>query len=336
MVFERPLPLKILGMGRYLPERVVTNAEVEALIGLPSGTIDKSHAGVRERRWVTDETGSFLAAMAAKEALRDAGFEARDLDLIINGSGTQEQAIPDGGPLIQRHLGLEGTGIPAFSTHSTCLSFLVGLNVAANFLASGQYGTILVTAGDIASHALNPREPEAFMLFGDAAAAVVVTRTPAGETSGMSSYVYRTFGEGAYHTAVMGGGTRRHPHMPETRPEDNLFHMDGKAVYLMAVEHGPRTLAMVRPSLLTEGLGGIKAVVPHQASGLALDAMTSRLQWPAERIAVTIDKLGNTIGASIPVTLVEARDRGMFDRGDEIMLFGTGAGLSIGAAILTY
>ncbi len=336
MAFANSLPLKILGMGRYLPERVVNNAEVEALIGLPSGTIDNSHAGVRERRWVVDETGSWLAAQAAKAALSDAGLEPGDLDLIINGSGTQEQAIPDGGPLIQRHLGLEGSGIPAFSTHSTCLSFLVGLNVAANFLATGQHERILVTSGDIASHALNSKQPEAFMLFGDAAAAVVVTRTPPGEVSCMSSFVYRTFGEGAYLTAVMGGGTRKHPNMPDASPEDNLFHMDGKAVYLMAVEHAPKTLAMLRPSILTEGLGSIKAVIPHQASGLALGAMTQRLGWPLERIAVTLDKLGNTIGASIPVTLVEARDQGMFDRGDEIMLFGTGAGLSIGAAILTY
>jgi len=336
MAFETPLPIKILGMGRYLPERVVSNAEVEALIGLPAGTIDQSHAGVRERRWVTDETGSYLGAMAAKAALTDAGLEPGDLDLIINGSGTQEQAIPDGGPLIQRHLGLEGSGIPAISTHSTCLSFLTGLNVAANFLASGQYETILVTAGDIASHALNPKEPEAFMLFGDAAAAVVVTRTPPGEASCMSSYVFRTYGEGAYHTAVMGGGTRRHPDMPETKPEDNLFHMDGKAVYLMAVEHAPKALHALRPSLLTEGLGTIKAVIPHQASGLALGAMTKKMGWPKERLGFTIHNLGNTIGASIPVTLVEAREQGMFERGDEIMLFGTGAGLAIGGAILTY
>ena len=247
-----------------------------------------------------------------------------------------EQAIPDTGPLIQRHFGKEADGIPAHSVHATCLSFLVALNAAANYLATGQHKTILVTAADIASCGLNKNEPEAFVLFGDAAAAAVVTRTPEGESAGLNAYVFQTFGEGAYHTAIMGGGSRRHPNRPDVAPEENLFHMDGKEVYLLAVQHAPKTLAMLRRSLLVKGLQDIQAVIPHQASGLALEAMHKRLGWPLEKIVVTIDTLGNTIGASIPCTLYKAIREQRIQRGREFMIFGTDAGLSIGAAILTY
>lgn len=331
---NKPLPAKIAGIGRYLPERVVPNSEVEQMLGLPQGLIATTHAGVMERRWVTDETGSYMNAQAALDALDHAGIALDDIDLILNGSGTQEQAIPDTAPLIQRQLGLENSGVPCISVHTTCLSWLSAFNIASNFIATGQYSNILVTAGDIATAALNPKDPESFVLFGDAAAAAVVTRAEEGEASCLSQFVFRTFGVGAYHTAVMGGGTRLHPQNPETRPEDNLFRMDGREIYLLAMQHAPMTLEMLRPGL-ARSLGDIKAVIPHQASGLAIKAF-GKFGWPKERVVTTIETLGNTIAASIPVTLYKAAREGIIERGDEVLLVGTGAGLSIGAAIITY
>jgi 3-oxoacyl-[acyl-carrier-protein] synthase-3 len=330
-----PLPIKIVGVGRHLPSRIVTNAEVEKMAGLESGYIDRSSAGVRERRWVdADASNSKMAALAAEEALDDAGMTIDDIDLILNGSGSAEQAIPDNGPLIQRHLGAAESGIASMSVHATCLSFLVALNAAANYIATGQYKNILVVSSEISSRGINPKEAESFVLFGDAAAAAVVTRTPKGETSGMSKYVFRTFGIGAYATTVMGGGMNRHPNHPDTKPEDNLFSMKGFEVFRMARKYGGPTLEMIRPGL-SKGLGDIHRVVPHQASGMAMDAM-SFYGWPTEKIARTIDRLGNCIAASIPSTLYETIRDGSIERGDKFLIIGTGAGLSIGGAILTY
>ena len=335
---KNPLPIKIAGVGRYLPERVVTNAEVEKIIGKPEGWVDSTHAGVKERRWVTDrntETNSFMAAEAAKEALEDAGIEAKDIDLIMYASGSQEQAIPDGAPLVQRHLGLGKSGIACMSVHVTCLSFLKAFHVAACYLALDQYKNILITTGDIASAAINPKDPESFVLFGDAASAMVVTKTPEGESSSMNNYIFRTFGEGAYHTCVRGGGTRLHPQDPACKPEHNLFEMNGKEVYLLAVQHAPRTIGMLKPQLAF-GLGDIKAVISHQASGLALKAL-SKFGWPEDRVVRTLHKFGNTISTSIPITLYEAiKEEKRVERGDEIMFVGTGAGLSISMALITY
>jgi 3-oxoacyl-[acyl-carrier-protein] synthase-3 len=328
------MPLKIVGVGRYLPARVVPNSEIEALMGIPVGVIDRTMAGVRERRWVKEETGSWMAAEASKEALVDAGLQPLDLDLIINASGTQEQAIPDGGPLIQRHLGLGASGVPCFSVHATCLSFLVGLHVAASFLATGRHRTILVACGDISSCGIDPKDHETFPLFGDAAAAVVVTRPPEGEPSAMEGFVFRTFGDGAYHTCIMGGGTRSHPNAPHTRPEDNYFSMNGHEVFGLAMRHGAAVLEELRPGLST-GLGDIAVVVPHQASGVALKALGT-YGWDPARIARTLERLGNCVAASIPATLYEVVKQGRVSRGDRLLLVGTGAGLSISAAILRF
>jgi 3-oxoacyl-[acyl-carrier-protein] synthase III len=137
------IPLKISGLGRYLPKRIVPSSELEAMCGVPAGWVERRN-GVRERRWVTDETSSFMSAEAAREALEEAKLKPNQLDLIINASGTGEQAIPDTGVLIQRQLGLGNSGIPAMTVHTTCLSFVAGMDVASNFIHSGRYKNILI------------------------------------------------------------------------------------------------------------------------------------------------------------------------------------------------
>src|SRR5688572_7446931 len=128
--------IKIAGMGRYLPERIVTNEELEALCDLPRGWIEK-HNGVCERRWINGETSSYMGAQAAREALDKAGMQLGDIDLILNASGTPEQVIPDTGALIQRQLGLGESGIPSMSIHATCLSFVAALDMSASLITSG-------------------------------------------------------------------------------------------------------------------------------------------------------------------------------------------------------
>ena len=327
------LPLKIAGIGRYLPKRVVPSRELEHKLGLPEGWIAKKQ-GVRERRWVVDETASFMGAQAATAALDDAGMKASSIDLIINASGSQEQAIPDGAPLIQRHLGMGDGGVACMSIHATCLSFLVALDTAASLIATGRYQNVLVVSSEISSVGLNFAHVESSTLFGDGAAAVVLTRTPAGEESALLASRLETYGAGAYFTQIAGGGTRKHPNHSDTRPDDNLFYMDGPSVFTLAVKHAAQFLEKLRPGLST-GLGDIKLAVPHQASKLALEAHRF-YGFKRTQIVRTIDYLGNCIAASIPLTLHEAIKDGRLQRGDKFLMLGTGAGLSIGGAILIY
>jgi 3-oxoacyl-[acyl-carrier-protein] synthase-3 len=327
------IAIKIAGIGRYLPERVVSNAEVESLCRLPAGWIAE-RTGVRERRWATGETNAVMAARAAGEAVAEAGLALTDIDLIINASGTQQQSIPDGAALVQRELGLAEAGIPAFSIHATCLSFLQALDTAANLLALGRYQTILIASAEITSVGLNFNEPESAALMGDAAAAVVLTRTPPGEDPALLAARFETYSVGVPYAEVRGGGTYRHPNSPETRPEDNLFHMNGPQLLKLSRKYSGNFLERLRPGL-SHGLGGIERVVPHQASILGL-RLLSHFGWPPERVLVTLDRLGNSVAASIPVTLYEGIQGGQIKRGDEILLVGTGAGLSLGGVILRY
>jgi 3-oxoacyl-[acyl-carrier-protein] synthase-3 len=327
------MPLKIIGFGRYLPKRIVPSSELEAMCGVPAGWVQRRN-GVRERRWVTDETSSFMSGQAAIEALDEAKLKPNQLDLIINASGTGEQAIPDTGVLIQRQLGLGNSGIPAMTVHTTCLSFVAAMDVASNFLNSGRYKNILIASADVASCGINPKEPESASLVGDAAAAVVVTKSETNEKSMIHHAHFKTYGDGAYLTTIMGGGSRLHPRFDGHKPEDDLFHMDGPAVLRMVrgIAHG--FLDELYPGLSTS-LVDIDVVVPHQASKVGL-MMLERFGWPNSKIMTTIETLGNCVAASIPATLYQAVRDGNIQRGQKVLLVGTGAGLSIGGLVLTY
>ncbi len=329
-----PRPLEIIGVGRYLPDRVVTSAEIAGRVGIEESWILRNQ-GVRERRWVTHETASIMAAAAAREALEDAELEPEDLDLILNASGTQEQAIPDGAALIQRELGLGDSGVSCFSVHATCLSFLVGFDLASHLLGSGQHRHVLVVSSDISSCALDFSEPEACTLFGDMAAAAVLRLPVPDSPSLIHASRLETFGIGADLTAIPGGGTSRHPNDPATRPEDNLFHMQGRKVARLSIRHGGDFLERLRPGL-SKGLGDIDLVIPHQASRLALRLMARHFGFGEENLVSTIETHGNCVAASIPGALYEAIRSGRLSRGDKALLLGTGAGLSIGGVIFTY
>jgi 3-oxoacyl-[acyl-carrier-protein] synthase-3 len=326
-------PLQIIGAGRYVPERVVTAQEVEALCGLKAGWIAR-RAGVLERRWATGETAVFMGAAAAREAMAAAKLDLNELDLILNASGTVQQAIPDGAALLQRELGLGMSGIPCMSVNATCLSFMVAIEMAASLITTGRYRTILIYSSDVGSIGLNFKEPESASLIGDGAAAVVVRRTPDHESSRLVATHFATYGDGAHLTEIRGGGSARHPTNPNTQPEDNLFHMEGPEVLRLALKHGGALLEGVRPGL-SKGMAGVKWVIPHQTSLMGLKALQG-FGWGAEQIIETLPKYGNCVAASLPMTLYEAIVTGRLQRGDEFLLVGTGAGLSMGAMIVVY
>jgi 3-oxoacyl-[acyl-carrier-protein] synthase-3 len=328
------LPLKIIGVGRYLPQRVVTSAEVEKLCGIKPGWIER-HTGVLERRWVgPKETSSYMAAIAAREAVADAGLKLSDIDLILCASGTPEQTIPDNSALLQRELGLGDSGVSCMSVHITCLSFMLALDLASAMLSVGRYKNILIACADVASAALNFKDPESASLFGDAAAAVVVTRTTPGEPSGVQKTRFETYSIGAHFTEIRGGGSRRPPAHPDTKPEDNLFSMAGPKVYRLARQHQDEFMERLRPGL-SQSPGSIKLVIPHQASLLALRALR-RNGIDDDQVVITLDRFGNCVATSLPLTVYEAVKGNRMKRGDEILLAGTGAGLTLGGMILTY
>jgi 3-oxoacyl-[acyl-carrier-protein] synthase-3 len=318
--------VKITSTAFYAPPRVETAAELAPRIGVSEEWI-LSRTGVRERR-VSEEPVEVMAAHAARAALRSGDAP----DLIVNASVSPRQLLPDNSVYIQRELGLEG--IPSYSIHASCLSFLVALHNAAALVAAGAFRRVLVVSAEYGGEGRNMAEPESAALLGDGAAAALLEPTPEGEESALLSFRMGTWPKGAELTEVRGYGQRLRPNNPRTRLEDNLFSMDGPGVYKMAIRRLP---AVVRELLADQGLtpADVDWVVPHQASGPGL-ALLPRLGFPAERFVNIVGQYGNCVAASIPMALAHLAESGRLRRGQKVLLLGTGAGFSVAGAVLRW
>jgi 3-oxoacyl-[acyl-carrier-protein] synthase III len=320
------LRVKVASTGFYAPPRVETAADLAPRIGRSEEWI-LSRTGVAERR-IAEEPLERMAARAARSALESAGAP----DLIINASTTPRQLIPDNSVFIQRELGFEG--IPSYSVHATCLSFLVALYNAAALVGAGAYRRVLVVSSEAGSFARNMCQPESAALIGDGAAAAVLEPTPDEEASEIVGWRMLTWPTGAELTELRGLGQRRYPNNPETQPDDHLFSMDGPGIYRMA---RPRVHSLVRELLADLGLaiGDIDWVVPHQASGPGLELLP-RMGFAVDRIVNIVGTYGNCIAAALPMALASLAASGRLQRGDTVLLLGTGAGLSVAGAVLRW
>ena len=328
------LPVKLAGLGSYLPERRVTSAELEAQLGITPGWIERV-TGVRERRYAGCETSAGMGAAAARMALAQAGRDLADLDLIIGASTAPQQAIPCTAVLVQHELGAPEGRSACFDLNATCMSFLFALHTAAQFIAAGVYQTVLVYSSEITSRSLNPQERESAVLFGDAAAAAVLTRSTPGEASAIWHAEFATHSSGAPLSQFLGGGTLHHPNAPDTVPAHNQFQMRGPSLFKYAARLGEPFLNGFFATLGWDR-GTVDAVVPHQASGPAVEAFTTRFGFRDDQLVRNLATRGNCIAASIPLALAEAVHAGRIRRGDRVVLAGSGAGVTVAALALTF
>ena len=315
---------RIARTAMYAPPRIETAEALAPRIGRTAEWI-ASRTGVLERR-VSDVSMAEMAAHAAREAL---GGERPDL--ILNASLTPIQLIPDSSVFIQEALGF--SGIPSFSVHATCLSFITALNTAGAYVQTGLYRRVLVVSAEQGSVCRDFSNPESAALIGDGAAAAVIEPTD-DPGCGVLGFAMRTYPEGAAYTELRGCGTRRNPNDPHTVPEDNLFQMNGPRVYRMAFSHADEVLDEAFDAAGLER-SDIDVVVAHQASGPMIAAIP-RFGFPAEKVIDLIPTFGNCIAASVPMALAQAQATGRLERGHTVLMFGTGAGLSMAASILRY
>jgi 3-oxoacyl-[acyl-carrier-protein] synthase-3 len=327
-------PVKIAGLGYYLPERCVDNEEIACQLGISPDYIERA-SGVRERRYATTETSVGMAVAAARMALTAAKLDLGDLDVIVGASSAPQQAIPCTAALTQRELGAPEGRSACFDVNATCLSFAFALHALSALIAAGAYHTALIFSSEKASCSINPHQPESYVLFGDAAAAAIVTRRGDGESSAIHHARFETHSSGADATQLLGGGTLHLPDDPTTTSAMNQFSMNGRAVFRQAGQ-------LISPFLdrFFEETGwtreSVRTVIPHQASGHAVNLLTSRLGFTDEQVFLNLRDRGNCVAASIPLALAEAVQAGRIERGDRVLLAGTGAGLTLGALAMTY
>jgi 3-oxoacyl-[acyl-carrier-protein] synthase-3 len=322
----RERKIKIVSVGMAIPRNVQSSEELAPLIKKSKKWI-LSHTGVAQRH-IAKKPMDMYAAEAAKEAIGN----GPPPDLIINASVTPLQLIPDSSVFIQKALGYQR--IPSYSIHATCLSFVVALNTAASLISTETYNRILIVSSETGTPWRNMKESESAALFGDGAAAAVVERTPEKEQSAILGWKMATWPDAADLTEFRGGGTRRPPGDPKTKTEDNLFHMEGPKVYKIA----RLRVSKVLNDLMKETgirIEEIDHVVPHQASGPALASAVSYGIEPHKVVNIIAD-YGNCIAASIPIALAVALRQRRIQRGDIVLIGGTGAGLSIAFMIVRW
>jgi 3-oxoacyl-[acyl-carrier-protein] synthase-3 len=328
------LRARIAGVGSYLPKRVITSSELETRWDLPAGWIERV-TGVRERRYATEETSAEMGAAAARQALEHAELEAREIDLIIGASIVPQQAIPCTATFVQRELGLSGASCPCFDINATCLSFLFALHTAAHFVDAGTFRNVLIFSSEVMNSGLNPETPESAVLFGDGAAAVLVSRSPENDPACLWDAQFSTDSQGAEWTQCVGGGSLHHPNHPANTPEMQMFAMNGPAVYKMALKRLPAFMDCFfqRIGWQRESVG---TIVPHQASLHGVNLLTQRLRFRPQQVVSNLATRGNCGAASIPLLLSETAHSGRLQRGDRLILAGTGAGFSMGIVAMTF
>jgi 3-oxoacyl-[acyl-carrier-protein] synthase III len=321
-----PLHIQVASTGLYAPPAVETAEDLAPRLGTTADWIT-SRTGVL-RRHVAAEPVERMAAAAARKALGD----GPPPDLIVYASATPRQLIPDTSVFVERELGLEH--VPCHTVHATCLSFLVGLYSASAYVSAGCYERVLVVSSEIGTIGRDFSEPESAALLGDGAAAAIVEPTPAASGSRLLGYAASVLPKGAQFAEFRGLGVERPPSGSETVSTDHLFHMNGSRLFRLAMVHiGPVLDRLFAQTGLSPS--DIDLVVPHQPSKPGLELL-ARWGFPADRVVDIIGEYGNCISASMPMALATAHADGRLQRGMRALLIGTGAGVSIGAAILEW
>jgi 3-oxoacyl-[acyl-carrier-protein] synthase III len=325
----------VLATGSALPERIVTNEELAASVGLSPSAI-AARTGTRCRRWAAPtQATSDLALRAAEAALKQAGCAGRELDAVILSTTSPDYFFPSTACLVQR--ALKAQGAVAFDVAASCTGFLAALSVGDQMIRAGGARRLLVIGAEIKSRTLDPTDRSTVMLFGDGAGAVLLASIEATAADGPGLHTIRlgADGSGAALIHLPAGGSRR-PASPETLLENlHAMRMNGPAVYRKAVTTLVRA---VRAHLEEAGCsaGDVTHALFHQANRRLLDQVARRLGFAPGQCVSTIAETGNTSSASLPIALDQAARQGRMRNGDLLLLAAFGGGLTWGTALLRW
>jgi 3-oxoacyl-[acyl-carrier-protein] synthase III len=314
----------ITGLGVHVPEKVVTNDELAALVETTDEWI-RERTGIRERRIASDDEAlTDIALPAARGALADAGVEAADIDLLICATVTPDMMFPTSSALLADELGMSRAA--AYDLLAGCTGFVYAIAQAYGMLASGLSRRALVVGGDVLSKILDWEDRSTLVLFGDGAGAVVMEPI---EHGGFIGFELGADGGGGEHLWYPGSGSRRF------EDPDSFVKMNGREVFKFAT----RVMVSSANEVLAEcgkTVDDIDVYVPHQANKRIIDYAAAKLGIPEEKIIVNVDRYGNTSSGSIPLALADARTDGRLVDGSLVLLTGMGAGLTWGSALVEW
>ncbi len=304
----------IIGIGRYLPETILTNADLEKMVDTTDEWI-RTRTGIEERRIANDETNtSDMAFEAAQKAISDANIKPEDIDLIMVATVTPDYPFPSVACLLQERLGAKKAA--AMDISAACAGFMYGMITAKQFIDNGAYKNVLVVGVEKLSKITDWEDRNTAVLFGDAAGAAVLGQVPDGK--GILAFELGSDGSGAKHLYQ----------------EEKLI-MNGREVFKFAVRQmGESSINVIEKAGLNKE--DVDFLIPHQANIRIMEAARQRLELPVEKMSKTVNKYGNTSAASIPVSLVEDLEAGRVKENDVVVMVGFGGGLTWGAIIMRW
>lgn len=321
---------RILGTGHYVPEKIVSNVDLEKIVDTSDAWITE-RTGIRRRHVASEhEVTSDMAAFAGRRALEAAGLNAADLDMIIVGTISGDSPMPACAAHVQQKIG--AGDIPAFDVSAACAGFIYGLTIADQFIATGAARCVLVIGVELLSRLLDWQDRTTCVLFGDGAGAAVLG--PAAD-DGRGILASRIFTDGSLaHALTIPGGGSAEPLTPEgIARKRNKVHMMGQEIFRVAIKNlTSASTAVLKAAGLTSG--ELDWVVAHQANMRIITQVSDRLGFPLEKFVINIQEYGNTSSASIPIALDEAVRDGRITEGQSVLMCALGAGISWGATLV--
>ena len=321
----------ITGVGSYVPERILTNADLEKLVETTDEWIT-TRTGIKERRIAAaDEFTSDLAAKAAQRAMKMAGVTADQIDLIIVASITPDMPFPSTACLVQQKIGARH--IPSFDIEAACSGYLYALEIGQHFIASHAFETVLVIGAEKLSAITNWKDRNTCVLFGDGAGAAILQNRA--NSHGLLTTALGSDGSKAELLSMPAGGSRCPASAQSVLDGLHFLRMDGKETFKNAVQ----AMCSAAKEVLSRceiDITKIKCVIPHQANRRIVDAVGDRLGATPEQLFINLHKYGNTSAASVAIALDEAVHSGRIQRGDLILIVAFGAGLTWGAAVIEW
>jgi len=318
--------IKITGTGFYTPEKVLTNRDLENMVDTSDEWI-VTRTGIKERRLASEiQTTSDLAVEAGLRTLRNGGMKIKDIDLVLVATSTPDTPFPSTACWVQKGLGADH--LPAFDISAGCTGFIYGLIIAEGLILSGRNRRVLLIGSELLTKFVNWKDRNTCVLFGDAAAAVILEESK--DESGMLSSYWKADGRLADLLNIPAGGSRL-PATEQTVSGDlHCIHMKGNEVFKHAVKRmGEAAVAVVKKAgLSTED---IDYLIPHQANIRIIEATGKRLKLPREKVYINIEKYGNVSVATIPIALHELNEGGKLHKGDILVMDAFGAGFTWGA-----
>jgi 3-oxoacyl-[acyl-carrier-protein] synthase-3 len=321
----------ITGVGSYVPEKILTNADLEKMVETSDEWIT-TRTGIKERRIAAEnEFTSDMAAKAAQRAMKMAGVTGAQIDLVIVATITPDMPFPATACLVQQKIGAKRAA--AFDLEAACSGFIYGLEVAQQFINSRTYDTVLVVGAEKLSSIVDWTDRNTCVLFGDGAGAAILQNRE--NSHGLLTAVMGADGDKAELLFMPGGGSRCPATKNSVDARLHFLRMEGKETFKCAVQ-AMQSAAQEVLRRCEVDISKIKCVIPHQANRRIIDAVSERLGATPEQLFVNLEKYGNTSAASVAIALDEAVASKKIQRGDLILLVVFGAGLTWGAAVIEW